>query len=211
MNSDRGAVFWEYIAGMSAAWGALSTGIVLGWTSLARKSIENGAYGFSVSPHQFGWISSALNIGAAFSCIPIGHYMNLIGRRLTMLILVAPFTVGWLLLIWPRNIFMLYIGRFVLGICCGGLCVAAPIYIAEIASDRIRGTLCSFFQLFITIGILVAYLLCWKIEIMTANAISACFPLLFGFTFYYMPETPAYLVIMHIFVNVFFEHKARHK
>lgn len=53
----------------------------------------------------------------------------------------------------------LYVARFIAGVACGGVSVAAPMYIAELAHTSIRGTLGTFFQVLITVGVLLEYLL----------------------------------------------------
>lgn len=53
---------------------------------------------------------------------------------------------------------MMCIGRFLTGVATGSYCILAPMYTAEIAEKEIRGTLGTYFQLQITIGILFIYL-----------------------------------------------------
>jgi SP family sugar:H+ symporter-like MFS transporter len=49
------------------------------------------------------------------------------------------------------------IGRLISGLGVGGLSAAVPTYQAETAPSQIRGSLTATYQLFITLGILVAY------------------------------------------------------
>lgn len=56
------------------------------------------------------------------------------------------------------------IGRFVCGVCGGVFCVLTPIYVAEIADKEIRGRLLAFFQLFINIGIMYAFVVAYLID-----------------------------------------------
>lgn len=135
-----------------------------------------------------------MNLGAAFICIPIGILINITGRKYTMLMLIIPFTIGWSLIIFAANVVMLYIGRILLGIAGGAFCVTAPIYTAEIADKNVRGTLGSFFQLMITIGILFAYIVGSKVTTTIFSIICAFIPLIFGAIFVFMPETPFYLI-----------------
>lgn len=48
--------------------------------------------------------------------------------------------------------------RFLAGLVIGAYCVAIPMYVAELAEPKIRGTLGSLFQLQITAGILFEYI-----------------------------------------------------
>lgn len=55
--------------------------------------------------------------------------------------------------------YMFYYGRFFTGISTAGYCLAIPIYTAEISEKEIRGTLGTYLQLQITIGVLAVYII----------------------------------------------------
>ncbi|XP_037933161.1 facilitated trehalose transporter Tret1 [Teleopsis dalmanni] len=184
----------QYIAALAAAGGALAAGTLLGWTNPAQNDVIAGKYGFDVSEDQFSLVGSFVTLGAACVCIPIGILINMIGRKLTMLLLVLPFTLGWCLLIWAQNVSMLYAARFILGVSGGAFCVTAPMYTGEIAEKDIRGTLGSFFQLMITAGILLVYGLGAGLNLFWLSVACGLIPLIFGAIFFFMPETPTYLV-----------------
>jgi len=185
----------QYIAGIAATLGALAAGMVLGWTSPAG---ENGVdlaqqYDIRISKNEFSWIGSLTTLGAGAICVPIGIMADLIGRKIAMLLMVIPFSIGWLLIIFSKSVAMFCIARFILGISSGAFCVAAPLYTAEISENEIRGTLGSYFQLMLTIGILMAYLLGYFLNNMKyLSIISAIVPLIFFVVFFFMPETPIY-------------------
>lgn len=111
-----------------------------------------------------------------------------------MLLLVIPFTAGWLLIIFAYNIAMLYAGRVFLGIAGGAFFVTAPVYIGEIVEKDIRGLLGSCFQLFVTIGILFVYSVGYDLRVQYFSIICGVLPLIFGATFIFMPESPLYLI-----------------
>ncbi|KAM8708633.1 hypothetical protein ACLKA7_015580 [Drosophila subpalustris] len=186
----------QYVAALAAAGGAFAAGTLLGWTSPAETSIVDGSanYDFDVSTEQFSWVGAFMTLGAACVCIPIGFLINQIGRKWTMLLLVLPFIVGWAMLIWAQNVVMMYVARFILGIAGGAFCVTAPMYTGEIAQKDIRGTLGSFFQLMITIGILFVYGLGAGLNVFWLSIICGLIPIVFGVIFFFMPESPTYLV-----------------
>lgn len=190
----------QYLAGIAATLGALAAGMVLGWTSPAGEDGVNilRDYGLHISKDEFSWVGSVTTIGAGAMCIPIGVLADRIGRKTAMLLMVIPFTGGWLLIIFANNLPMMYAGRVFLGASTGAFCVAAPLYTAEISESEIRGTLGSYFQLMLTIGILAAYALgnCLN-NLIHLSIISAIVPLIFFAVFFFMPETPVYYLKKH--------------
>ncbi|XP_022231814.2 facilitated trehalose transporter Tret1-2 homolog [Drosophila obscura] len=193
---SKGSVLPQYIAGLSASFGALCMGASIGWSSPVEKMItENSDYGFDISSSQFGWISALLTLGATVICIPIGFMIDWIGRRPTMLALIPPYMVGWVLMLFANNVTMLYFGRFILGMCGGAFCVTAPMYCTEISTTALRGTIGSFFQLLIVSGVFYGYLVGAFLPLTTINILCSILPLIFAAFYFFMPESPVYLAI----------------
>lgn len=74
------------------------------------------------------------------------------------LLVTAPLMVAWGLIVFVGHVWGLYVGRALTGACVGIVSVAAPMYLSEIAENSIRGTLGTFFQLQLTVGVLIAYI-----------------------------------------------------
>ncbi|XP_031629980.1 uncharacterized protein LOC116345073 [Contarinia nasturtii] len=189
----------QYIAALAATGGAFAAGTTLGWTSPIKAALINGTgqagnYEFPISDTDFSLIGSLVTLGAALVCLFIGTIIQIVGRKLTMLLLVIPFTVGWALVTLPTNLAMLECGRFLLGISGGAFCVAAPTYTGEIAQTSIRGSLGSYFQLMLVLGVLFSYIVGGQANVFTLNLICACIPIIFAIVFVFMPESPAYLI-----------------
>ena len=120
--------------------------------------------------------------------------MKMFGRKWTMISLVIPFSIGWGLVIWAQNFAMMFTGRFFIGLAGGAFCISAPQYTAEIAQKEIRGRLGSFFQLMIVSGILVVYGIGAGVDVFWLSVIGGIIPLVFGAIFFFMPESPTYLI-----------------
>lgn len=181
-----------------ATGGAFAGGTALGWSAQIRNRVapegKVGEYGFYISGAEWSWIASSVPLGSAIVCLFIGYVMQMIGRKMTMLWTVVPFTIGWALVIFPSNVLMLFIGRVLLGMSGGAFCVSAPTYTAETAQAEIRGALGTYFQLMLVAGIFFVYLISPFISLFATNLICGAIPLLFGATFVFMPESPMYLV-----------------
>ncbi|KAJ8716334.1 hypothetical protein PYW08_013619 [Mythimna loreyi] len=197
-RGDAGRKLPQYLAALAATLGALAAGSMLGWSAPVMVKLtdpNDTSYDFEVTKAQGDWISSVINLGAAFICFPIGMVMDIIGRKKTMLLLVIPFTLGWLLITFGTSVGMLIAGRLITGIAGGAFCVTAPAYTSEIAQDSIRGTLGSYFQLMITLGILFAYVVGGYTSVFVFNILCTCIPIVFGLVFFFMPESPSFLVV----------------
>lgn len=193
---------FDFLFCLPATGGALAAGTLLGWTSPTGQMVVDrlnepdfvGEYGFHVDNEAWSWVGSSTTLGAAAMCVLIGTIINMWGRKLTMLLLVIPFVVGWALVTWPQNVAMLVAGRALLGVSGGAFCVTAPTYTGEIAQKDIRGSLGSYFQLMLTVGILFVYVLGAGVSLFVLNVVCLIIPIVFGAIFVFMPETPMYLV-----------------
>ncbi|XP_062129246.1 facilitated trehalose transporter Tret1-2 homolog [Drosophila sulfurigaster albostrigata] len=193
---SKAKVLPQYIAGLSAAFGAFCMGASMGWSAPVEQMLtKEEAYGFPISDDEFGWISSLLTLGATCVCIPAGFVIDWIGRKPTMLALIPPYMVGWILMIFANNVAMLYFGRFILGVCGGAFCVTASMYTTEISTLSTRGTLGSFFQLNTVSGLLYGYIVGGYLPLLTINILCAILPLIFVTVHFFMPESPVYLAM----------------
>jgi SP family sugar:H+ symporter-like MFS transporter len=80
------------------------------------------------------------------------------GRKYTIIFWNIIFCIGVIVQITTTNIwYQVSLGRWVAGLGVGGLSVLTPMYQSETAPRYVRGALVSCYQLFITLGIFVAY------------------------------------------------------
>lgn len=191
---NEGNKFPQYIAALAATLGALATGAVLGFTSPTEMDYKEQAVvaGKNLTDDDFRWVGALSPLGCMVMCIPCGFIMDLIGRKMIMLVMVLIFTLGWALIIWADSVAMLFVGRFFTGVAGGTFCIAAPLYTSEIAQKEIRGTVGSFFQLLITAGILFVYVIGDFLDVYKTAIICFVVPFVFGLCFVFMPESPIY-------------------
>lgn len=145
-------------------------------------------------------VVSTLLIGALVGALCSGFLADSFGRKKTLFATVFLFFIGTLSLTMAPDIDELLIGRFLSGFGIGLASVAVPLYIAEMAPCENRGLYVSLNQLMITIGVLVAYIVCYL------YAEKQDWREMFGFGFiplaiqfvglFFIPETPGWL-IMH--------------
>merc|ERR1712051_1152005 len=102
--------------------------------------------------------TSCLYIAALVSSFVAAKTCSKLGRKPTMQIASLFFMAGVALTAGAMNIEMLIIGRICLGVGVGFGNQAVPLFLSELAPAKLRGSLNICFQLFITIGILIANL-----------------------------------------------------
>ena len=163
------------------------------------EEIEPGVFGFSYS--REGALVGLLSIGTLLGCATVGWIADTkLGRKWTTILACLVFIVGNVIQIacvtsWVQ----MAIGRLIGGLGVGQLSVMVPLYQSETAPKRIRGTLVSTYQLFITFGILVAYAINAGTETLNTDAswritigIGFVWPVLLATGMFFMPETPRY-------------------
>ena len=113
---------------------------------------------FHLGPAEQGLVVSAVTFGALFGALIGGTSSDTIGRRWTNIAAGLSFVAGSIFSALAPNVEVLIASRVLIGLAIGLTSVAAPMYIAELSPPRNRGKLVSLFQLAITIGILVSYI-----------------------------------------------------
>ncbi|TCV96925.1 sugar porter family MFS transporter [Biostraticola tofi] len=113
---------------------------------------------FQITSHQQEWVVSSMMFGAAVGAVGAGWMSFRLGRKYSLLIGAILFVVGSLCSAFAPNVELLIIARVLLGLAVGIASYTAPLYLSEIAPEKIRGSMISMYQLMITIGILAAYL-----------------------------------------------------
>ncbi|CAL8133475.1 unnamed protein product [Orchesella dallaii] len=195
--------FWkcrnQILAAVAATIGGFGLGTALGYTSPAMPDLRERIARVEtdmtpLSEEEESWIGGILNLGGLASAIYVGLVLDVIGRKLTMLILAPPFVAGWLLIGFATNSAMLITGRALLGFCGGSFSIAAPLYVTEIAEDRIRGALGSLLQVMVVLGILFSYVVGAFISYKWLAVLCSFVPVIFFFSMIFIPETPRYLL-----------------
>jgi sugar porter (SP) family MFS transporter len=114
---------------------------------------------FHLTPVQQELVVSAVLIGAMFGALVAGKLADWMGRKRWLILMAAIFAVGAILTATAWGFGSLAAFRVLIGIGVGGAAVVAPMYTTERVPARVRGQLVFLFQLAITFGILVAYMI----------------------------------------------------
>jgi len=133
-------------------------GFLLGFDSAVISGAINGirTY-FEMSDWELGFAVGCVIFGAMAGNIFAGPLSDKFGRKKLLIITALLFTVSAIWSATATNYLSFVIARIIGGVGIGGAILIAPIYIAEIAPPKLRGSLVSLNQLNIVLGISVAY------------------------------------------------------
>ncbi|GLQ98086.1 sugar porter family MFS transporter [Dyella mobilis] len=150
-SSRATAVFTCILAALAGLMFGLDIGVISGAQQFIQKD-------FGIGDNTIGLIVSIMMLGAALGALVAGWLSSQLGRKRTLILGAVLFVGGSALCgaAWSPDV--LIAGRIVLGVAIGLASFTAPLYLAEIAPESIRGAMISLYQLMITIGILVAFL-----------------------------------------------------
>jgi sugar porter (SP) family MFS transporter len=133
-------------------------GFLLGFDSAVISGAVKGITSyFEMTDAMLGFAVGCVIFGAMAGNLMAGPLADKFGRKKVLIIVAALFAISasWSALATGYTEFI--IARIIGGVGIGGAILIAPIYIAEIAPPKLRGSLVSFNQLNIVIGISVAY------------------------------------------------------
>jgi sugar porter (SP) family MFS transporter len=137
----------------------LTAGILFGYDqgviSGALRGIEKD---FDLGTTMVEVVTSFVTLGALVGALIAGVLADRIGRRPTLLFAGVLFIVGAVIEAAAPGSGVLVVGRLTVGLAVGVASVAAPLFAAEMAPTRLRGSFVSTYQFGITFGIFVAYL-----------------------------------------------------
>ncbi len=192
-RARRNVILTAAIAGLGGLLFGYDTGIIAGAILFITPEFHLSSFGS-------GLVVAAVPIGAVLGAGIAGPASDKYGRRIMILISAVVFIVGAIGSALAGGEEVLVIARIVVGVAIGLASAAAPVYIGEVAPPEERGRLVTFFQLAVTIGIVVAYLVSLAFEpsgewrwMLGLGAVPA---LVLGFGMLRMPQSPRWLVMV---------------
>ena len=202
-------VFLSVVAAIGGILFGYDTAVISGTTEIVKTQ-------FGLSTGMEGWYVGCALIGSIIGVLVAGMLSDFLGRKKTMLIAALMFSVSAIGCAISSNFTQLVIYRMIGGFGIGIVSIVSPIYISEVSPARVRGTMVSFYQLFITIGFLLAYLVNYLIlkgAVLDSSdpALSARMfnneywrgmlgfetipDLLFLIVIFFIPESPRWLIV----------------
>ncbi|XP_055320158.1 facilitated trehalose transporter Tret1-like [Sitodiplosis mosellana] len=168
-------------------------GLVRGYSAPAVPSIMENDPELLPTKNIASWASSVPPSGAIFGSILAALSLNYLGRRYTIIAASPLATIGWILIATATRYEVVIAARFLNGFCVGLCLPSAQVYIGESVDPKIRGILGSLPSIFMSLAILIAYiigsLVKWDILAWYCTVMSV----VFGMLLFTMPESPVWL------------------
>lgn len=189
-------VFIAIVAALGGILFGYDTAVISGTTEVVKAQ-------FGLSTGGEGWYVGCALIGSILGVLIAGMMSDFLGRKRTMLISAVLFSVSAIGCALSADFTQLVIFRIVGGFGIGIVSIVSPVYISEVSPAEVRGTMVSLYQLFITIGFLLAYLANYLIlkgtsmpdywrPMLGAEAVP---DLLFLALIFFIPESPRWLAV----------------
>jgi sugar porter (SP) family MFS transporter len=218
MNKKNSGENLVYVIFLSAV--AALGGFLFGYdTAVISGTIGNVAAQFGLNDVTTGWYVGCALVGSIAGVAVAGKLSDYFGRKIVLLLSAVMFSMSAIGCMFSDSISALVVYRIIGGFGIGVASVISPLYISEVSVAKYRGTLVTLYQLAITIGFVVAYLVNYAINEYTSNAAeisqstawwwkimisenwrgmlgAETFPaLLFFVMLFFIPESPRWLVL----------------
>ncbi|MFX1366314.1 MAG: sugar porter family MFS transporter [Promethearchaeota archaeon] len=179
------------VSGISGMLFGYDTGVISGAILFIKQD-------YTLLPFLQELIVSAVLIGAIIGAFIGGSLADRYGRRKMIIIAAIIFAGGAIGTSLTIDILFLVIGRVIVGIAIGMASFIAPLYISEMSPPKIRGSLVSLNQLFITIGIVISYLVDYAFTPISGwrymLGLAAIPALILLIAMIFMPNSPRWLI-----------------
>lgn len=198
-QKTHGSSLKQVAAAIFANLGNVNTGMVFGFSAAATSQLISPDSPNRITFEQASWIASLSAIGTPVGCVLGGYLMDLLGRKMTLIITEVPTIVGWTLIALAPSLPMsilpwIYIGRILTGLGSGMVGAPSRIYTAECSQPHLRGMLSSLASFGVSLGVMLEYgfgaFLSWEI----LAAVSTIIPVLSIIAGFLMPESPSWLL-----------------
>lgn len=192
-KSSKYVLFLAAVAGISGFLFGFDTAVINGVLLYLRRQ-------FALDNFQTQFAASALLVGCLFGAASAGVIGDRIGRRKSLMTAAALFATSTVVAALAPSLSIFAIGRFVGGLAIGLTSVLTPVYISEIAPAKHRGALVSMNQLSIVTGIVISYLVSWKLAFLGDISwrwmlgVAALPALAFWAGLLFIPESPRWLI-----------------
>lgn len=167
---------------------------VIGYNTLLVSALqESPDPDITITFEEASWITSVWALASVVGCTLGGLLADCLGRRKGLMISTLPFFVSFIMMSLARNWSTILASRAVAGLGDGLMYPILPVYIAETASKKMRGSMNNVVNIAQNVGFMLVYslslLLPWR-PLSYLLTVPPCIALV---CLYPLPETPYWL------------------
>lgn len=181
--------------------GCITFGAVLGWTSPVLPQLENTSTiftaPFQITSEEGSWIGSLFGFGGISAPFVSGLLAKKFGCKKCIITFAVLNMIFVVIAMVARDPYSIMVGRFLSGVGVGGSCVVGPMYISEISSVNLRGTMGSFFEFGIYLGVGVAATVGAYVNYFNLTLVIGALMAVLTATAVFLPESPTHLIKMN--------------
>ncbi|XP_049826495.1 facilitated trehalose transporter Tret1-like isoform X2 [Aethina tumida] len=122
-----------------ACFSGIVYGLAFAWTSPSIPKITQDKENYDITEKEAAYFTIIPYLAMAVSVLPFSYLNDIIGRKLTIMLMVIPCIVHWIIIIFARSVYLFYLARLFIGV-TEFLFISLPMYVGEISSPTIRGT-----------------------------------------------------------------------
>ncbi|CAK1594669.1 unnamed protein product [Parnassius mnemosyne] len=194
--SIESATLRQYAVVILVNLSVFTTGMNIAWPSpmlvKLRNATETPLYR-PITEEEGSWIVSVGSICSIFSNIFLGMLLDSIGRKYCVILTCVPKMLICILYIFATDVWMLILGRALMGITDSLVFTVVPVYASEIASKGMRGALGTFLQIFSSLGIVISFSVGPFTSYSTFNIVFAAITLFTSVPLIFLPDSPYFL------------------
>ncbi|XP_003700179.2 uncharacterized protein LOC100876039 [Megachile rotundata] len=200
MVAERGekltpTVKWpQWITGIEVCLLVTQVGIIGAWSSPYISQLTSPESELPITATEVSLVVSLMNIGRLCGGLISSICINYFGSKTTVLISSVPMAFCWLFMILADSVEWLYVARISGGTSLGMIYTCFPLYLAEIADSKIRGGLVALGMTGLPFGNLLISIMGTYLSMKTSAIIALGPCLIVMFFFFWLPNSPHYLV-----------------
>ncbi|XP_063541876.1 facilitated trehalose transporter Tret1-like [Cydia strobilella] len=191
-----GALFRQYVVVFALNLNFLAYGLGSNWPSPVLVKLADPTETIlpkPLDPTEASWIVSIYFLLGAAGYLVAFTLVDVIGRKKCVLLSSVIKLVSALLFLFGNDVWMLMLGRAVIGTADGIILCVIPVYASEIASKEVRGALGTMLQVFSSIGTVIMLSVGPFISYFELNLMLMLLVLATSIPTLFLPDSPNFL------------------
>lgn len=192
----QSASFRQYAVVIIVNFGVLTTGVGLLWPSPVLVKLSNSTQTvlpYPLTEEEGSWIVSIGSLTGIIGNVLVAFLANIVGRKYELILSSLPKIAASILFIYANDVWMLLLGRALIGMCDSAVFTLVPMYASEIASKEIRGSLGTILQIMCSFGVVIMLSMGPFLSYITLNIIFLCINILATLPLVFLPDSPYFL------------------